>query len=180
MGRIVSVADLETTGFYQHKGDRIIEWCFQLYDYDSRALLRTFTERVNPLRDIPAGASKVHGIYIEDLANAPTWEQSAPKVAAILQKTDCMVCHNLGFDGPFMVAELMRIGQPVKNVQTYCTMENARWATGTGKIPKLSELAWSLGVDYDPAKAHAAEYDVSVTAQCLWKGIDAGYFHLPI
>ncbi len=59
-------------------------------------------------------------------------------------------------------------------------MKNGRWATANGKNPKLGELCWALQVDYDPALAHAAEYDVQKTAECLWRGVDAGLYKLPV
>jgi DNA polymerase-3 subunit epsilon len=177
---IITVADLETTGFKQEKGHRIIEFCGSMYDYATRTKLRTYTIRINPLRDIPADASRVHGIFLEDLHEAPTWEKVAGLVSGILAKSSVMVNHNVDFDAPFIGLELARVNAKVPDIQTFCTMKNARWATANGKNPKLGELAWALGVDYDPAKAHAAEYDVDVTAQCLWAGIDRGYFRLPV
>ena len=45
---------------------------------------------------------------------------------------------------------------------------------------RLSELCFALGVEYDPNAAHAADYDTEVLAQCLFAGIDRGFFKLPI
>ena len=177
---IICGADLETTGFKQEKGHRIVEFCAQLWDSDTRTLLRNFNLRVNPLRDIPADASRVHGIFLEDLHDAPTWEKAAPLVRGILSKAELLVCHNIGFDAPFMGLELVRAGLTPPDIQTFCTMENGRWATGNGKVPKLGELCWALEVDYRPEDAHAAEYDVQKMMECLWKGVDAGYYNLPI
>lgn len=36
-------------------------------------------------------------------------------------------------------------------------MENGRWATYDGKSPKLGELCFALGIEYDEGSAHAAE-----------------------
>lgn len=181
MTRIIATGcDLETTGFQASKGHRIVEICLSMWDVAARIKLRHWTFRVNPLRDIPAAASNVHKIYTEDLVDAPTWEKVAPAVNAVLQKTDLLVCHNVGFDGPFLGEELLRVGQRPPNVPTFCTMENARWATGTGKNPKLAELAWALKVPFDPNEAHAADYDVDAMMKCLWSGMDRGLFKLPI
>lgn len=180
MGKIAAVIDTETTGFRPDKGHRLVEFSASLYDLATRQKLRNYTIQINPLRDIPADASKVHGIYLEDLHDAPTWEKVAPFVSKLLHKTDLMVAHNLAFDAHFIGEELIRVGQPVPNIATFCTMENGRWATGTGKSPKLAELCWALNVDYDPAKAHRAEYDVDCTAAALFAGLDQGYFTLPI
>lgn len=175
----ICVVDLETTGFKSEKGHRIIEFCGQLWDVPSRTMLREVSTLVQPLRDIPAEASRVNGIFLEDLIAAPLWEKVAPVVNALLSKADCLVAHNLNFDGPFMGLELIRVGITPPDIQTYCTMQNGRWATANGKSPKLAELCWALNVPYDPALAHRASYDVTCTAQALWKGIDAGFYNLP-
>ena len=85
----------------------------------------------------------------------------------------------MGFDGPFIAAELNRIGVNVPDVHSFCTMENARWACPDGKLPRLGELCFAMGVDYDPAKAHAAEYDVQVMMDCYFKGLLRGFYQLP-
>jgi hypothetical protein len=58
-------------------------------------------------------------------------------------------------------------------------MENARWACPDGKLPRLGELFFALGVSYERAKAHAAEYDIEVTMACLFRGLDRGFYQLP-
>lgn len=176
---IITVADTETTGFRSDKGHRIIEFCAAMFDLESRQHLRTYTFRINPLRDIPADATRVHGIYLEDLVDAPTWEKTAPLVNKILTKTDLFVAHNCEFDATFIGEELLRVGIAPPDVPMFCTMKNGRWATPNGKNPKLGELCWALQVEYDPAKAHAAEYDVQKTAECLWRGLDARLYSLP-
>lgn len=180
MGPIICGIDTETTGFNPEKGDRIVEICMSLWDYSTRQKLRQWDFRINPLREIPAAASAVHGIYTQDLVDAPVWEKVAPAVNAVLRKSAVMVAHNASFDANFVGLELIRVGLRPPNIKTYCTMENARWATPTGKNPKLGEVCWALDVEYDHSKAHAAGYDVDVMMQCLWKGIDKGLYRLPI
>lgn len=181
MSRILATGlDLETTGFRADKGHRIVEVCLSMYDLALRQKIRHWAFRVNPLRDIPEAASKVHGIYTEDLREAPTWEKVAPAVNAVLAKSDLLIAHNIGFDGPFLGEELLRVGLTPPDTATFCTMENGRWATGTGKNPKLGELCWATKVEYDPAAAHAAEYDVDKMMAALFAGMDMGYFNLPV
>jgi DNA polymerase-3 subunit epsilon len=177
---IIAGCDTETTGFSAAKGDRIIEVSLGLWDFDTRAKLRDYTFRINPLRDIPEKATAVHGIRIEDLRDSPTWDKVAPAINAVLKKADLLVCHNVDFDAPFIGEELIRVGQVPPPITTFCTMKNGRWATSNGKNPKLGELCWALKVDYDPAQAHGAGYDVDVMMQCLWAGVDRGLFQLPL
>lgn len=180
MSAIIAGIDIETTGLEQEKGHRIIEICCSLYDLDARQKRLTWSKRINPHRSILADAERVHGISISDLANCPSWEETAPTVQAILKKCHIIVGHNGdSFDFPFIAAELVRVGLQPPNPKTFDTMVNARWATPFGKLPKLQELCFALGIEYDPAKAHAAEYDVDVMMSALWEGIDRGAFILP-
>jgi DNA polymerase-3 subunit epsilon len=66
---------------------------------------------------------------------------------------------------------------PVRPV--ICTMLNAPWATFNGKNPRLEELCFACGVDYDPALAHAAAFDVDVMMQCYWRGLKFGFYQEP-
>lgn len=179
---IIAGLDLETTGFNVDKGDRIIEVCFGLYQYEGGELthLKTINQRINPQRTIPVEAQKVHGISYEDVKEMPVWKDFAPTVAKILSKVDKLVIHNAGFDSPFLEGEMRNAGLPIEHrVPTFCTMENGRKLTFDGKLPSLKELCWALGVKYDPAAAHAADYDVHKMMECYKKGIKIGLFTSP-
>tara|TARA_B100002049_G_scaffold232199_1_gene210978 strand:- start:1502 stop:2065 length:564 start_codon:yes stop_codon:yes gene_type:complete len=171
--------DLETTGldFNDH---RIIEISLILYHWPSRRELLNFTRRIYPGRSIDPKAQAVHRIALEDLEGCPTFEQMAEQVNKILAKCNVLVAHNaMSFDVPFLAAELNRVKQPVPTHLSVVDTLDSRWATPDGKKPKLMELAFALGVDYDTEQAHAAEYDVRVMMECLFRGIDMGFFALP-
>lgn len=177
---ILTLLDTETTGVNQAKGDKIIEIALLNYDLDSRKLVDRFVERINPERPIDPSAQAVHGITSEMLVGCHKWEYVADEVHRYLSDSNLLVAHNFGFDGPFIAGELIRVGKSVPNTPSYCTMENGRWATFNGKSPKLSELCFALGVKYDTSAAHAADYDTEVLAECLFAGLDRGFFKLPI
>lgn len=172
--------DTETTGLDQADGHRIIEIALLTYDTDTRKLVDKYVQRIDPERAIAAAAQAVHGIAYSDLVGMPKWEAVAPIVSTRLAGTHLAVAHNMNFDGPFIGGELLRAGFKVPNMEIFCTMENGRWACADGKSPKLMELCFALGVEYDPAKAHAADYDVEVMMACLWRGMDRGFYTLPI
>lgn len=176
--RIIAL-DTETTGLEQEKGHRIIEICLLTYDYETQALVDKYVQRINPERAIDPAAQAVHGIAYTDLVSCPKWEDVAGDIAARLSTADFLVAHNMGFDGPFIAAELLRVGATPPNIASVCTMENARWACPDGKLPRLGELCFALGVDYDPAKAHGAEYDVTVMMDCFFRGLNRGFYQLP-
>lgn len=181
---IVGGLDIETTGLEQEKGHRIIEFATLLYLYDEATGVVTpkgkFVQRINPQRAIDPGAFAVHGISYEDVAYCPTLEEVAPKIVKVMSACDLIVAHNgNGFDLPFIAAELLRIGQPIPDVQVVDTMVQGRWATPMGKLPNLGEFCFATGVEYDKEKAHAAEYDVSVMMEGFFVALRKGFIQLP-
>jgi DNA polymerase-3 subunit epsilon len=176
---LIAGLDLETTGLDQSTGHRIIEVALLTYDLHTRTLVDRFVHRIDPERPIDPKAQAVHGITYAELAGQPKWDAVAPHVARRLAGCDYVIIHNRAFDEPFLSAELARVGLSFGPAGTMCTMEQGRWATMDGKSPKLMELAFALGIPYDPALAHAAEYDVHVMMQCFFQGLDRGFYQLP-
>jgi DNA polymerase-3 subunit epsilon len=178
--RIIGGFDTETTGLDQTKGHRIIEVALKLYDLDSREPIGKYVQRINPERSIDPDAQAVHGIKFEDLVGCPTWDAVGPKLSLLMSKCDYMVVHNgEGFDIPFVLLELIRIGAPLPVVRLIDTMLQGRWATPDGAIPNLQALCFACGVPYDKEAAHAAEYDVDQMMACFFSQFDRGFFQLP-
>lgn len=184
MTLIVTGCDLETTGIDAEKGAQIIEIGLAIYGtnngVDFKKLSKTFLRRCMPTVPIEKGAYNVHGISLDDLKGEKSWLEIAPTVSKILARTDVFVAHNVAFDAPFLVTELLRAEQPMPDLFTFCTMENGRTATALGKLPNLGELCWAFDVDYDADTAHAADYDIERTMQCFFKGLKAGRFNVPL
>lgn len=108
----------------------------------------------------------------------PTWETVAPIVCQILSRADLLIAHNGNeFDLPFIAKELKRVGLKMPEKPSIDTMLDGVWATSDGKKPKLGELAFACGIEYDPAKVHAASYKVDVMMRCFYKALDWGFFH---
>lgn len=171
--------DVETSGLEQEKGHKIIEIAFLTYDFNTQQLTDTWIQRFDPQRPIDAGAQATHGISYSDLVGEPTWEDTAEEISERMGAADLLVAHNSGFDLPFIGFELLRVGAKVPDVNSVCTMASGRWACPDGKYPKLSELAWALGIEFDPSKAHGAHYDVEIMMSCFFKGLKRGFYQLP-
>jgi DNA polymerase-3 subunit epsilon len=171
--------DTETTGLEQSKGHKIIEIAMLTYELETQELVDRFVMRFDPERSIDPGAQAAHGISYTELVGEPKWEDKAEEIAKRMSTADLLVAHNMGFDGPFLAAEFLRIGIEVPDVHSLCTMENARWACPDGKLPRLGELCFALNVPYDPAKAHGADYDTTVTMDCFFRGLARGFYQLP-
>lgn len=173
---LITGLDTETTGLSQVNGDKIIEVALLTYDWQSRELVDRYVQRIDPQRPIDPKAQAVHGISYEELVGQPVWDDVAEEIRSRMAKSDLLIAHNMGFDGPFLAGEIARVGLRVPTTPSFCTMENGRWACFDGKLPKLMELCEALGVHYDPEAAHAADYDVEVMMQAFWKSCDRGFF----
>lgn len=169
--------DTETTGLLS-PDHRIIEVYISLWK--NRKKVWAYDQRIDPQRSISAEAQRVHKISASDLIGMPTWDTVGPSVYEILGRADFYVWHNGDeFDGPFIKQELKRIGLVMPERPSVDTMVHGVWATPDGKKPRLSELCFSCGVDYDASLAHAASYDVDVMGDCFHRGLDWGFFNLP-
>lgn len=176
--RIIGL-DTETTGLEQERGHRIIEIAMLTYELETQTLVDRYVMRFDPERSIDPGAEAAHGISYSELIGEPKWVDHAEEVAKRMSTADLLIAHNMGFDGPFLAAEFLRLGIEVPDVHSLCTMENARWACPDGKLPRLGELCFALNVPYDPAKAHGAQYDVEVMMACFFRGFSRGFYRLP-
>lgn len=170
--------DTETTGLCEPE-HRIIEVYIDLIHVESRKKLFSFNKRINPKRSIVAEAQRVHGISYNDVMNEPDWETIGPKVHQVISKSDMIVAHNAAFDVEFLNMEFKRIGLAPLTQHVFCTMENGVWAAPTGKKPSLQELCFACEIPYDPALAHAADYDVDRMNECFFRGLDWGFYKLP-
>ncbi|TSP14026.1 3'-5' exonuclease [Cupriavidus campinensis] len=177
----IGVLDTETTGLDPFDGHKIIELALFSYELSTRTMFDRYVQRIDPERSIAADAQRVHGISYEELFGMPKFRDIAPTVHAKLSELDLLICHNAGFDVPFVGVELVAAGLVLPpGLQAFCTMEQGRFACFDGKLPKLQELCFAFGIDYDPAAAHAADYDVIKTADCFFRGVERGFYQLPV
>lgn len=174
---IIAGLDIETTGLLT-PDHRIIEIYIGLWKDEKR--IWQYEQRIDPERGISADSQRVHGISINDLFGQPKWKAVAPMVQKILSRADLLVAHNGNeFDLPFIAKELKRVGLEIPEKPSVDTMLEGVWATSDGKKPRLGELAFACGIDYDRSKAHAAYYDVEVMMKCFFKALKWGFYKLP-
>lgn len=177
---ILTGLDLETTGIDHAKGERVIEISMVKVNTENWELAwSTYDSRCNPRRHIQPGATAVHHITDDMLEDEPYFEDIADDILKFIEGTDVLVAHNMDFDGPFLARELDRISKDVEgSPRLFCTMQNGRWATASGKLPNLGELCFACGILYDPEEAHAASYDTDRMMQCLKVGLAQGCYVL--
>ncbi|MBK9320829.1 MAG: 3'-5' exonuclease [Bacteroidetes bacterium] len=149
--------DLETTGITVG-ADRIVEISIlKLMPDGSKPVL---TKRVNPEIPIPAGASKVHGIYDQDVAHEPTFKQLAPEISAFIGNADLAGYNSNKFDIPMLVDEFLR-------VDIHFDMKGRRMVDVQNIFHKMEQrtlaAAYKFYCQKEIENAHSAEADIIAT-----------------
>ncbi len=107
--RPVIFFDIEATGT-DPASDRIVELSIVRVGPPPMWIEAPRTWRINPQTRIPAEASEIHGIYNDDLADAPNFGAVANEVAALFEGAD-LAGFSIGrFDVRILAAELLRVG----------------------------------------------------------------------
>jgi DNA polymerase III subunit epsilon len=172
------VLDTETTGLAPEDGHRIIEVaCLELSG--RRATGRHFHRYVNPERAIDLGATQVHGLTLEDLADKPRFADIADELLEFLDGGELLI-HNAPFDVAFLDAELARIGRP--RLGSVCrvtdTLAMAR-ELHPGKKNSLDALCERYTVDHSRRTLHGALLDAQLLAD-VWIAMTRGQETLDI
>ena len=98
------VLDTETTGLNARLGDRVIEiGCVEILN--RRITEHTFHRYVDPEREIEEGASRIHGLTREALAEKPRFAEIAREFADYVHGAELLI-HNADFDTEFLDREL--------------------------------------------------------------------------
>ena len=97
--------DLETTGINVVK-DRIVE--IAMLKVMPNGEQESYVKKVNPLISIPEESSMIHGIYQEDIKDAPTFKSLAKNLAKWLEGCDLAGFNIIRFDVPMLVEEFLR------------------------------------------------------------------------
>ena len=172
------VLDTETTGLVPEEGHRIIEVaCLELHG--RRPTGRHFHRYVNPERDIDIGATQVHGLTAEDLADKPRFAEIVDELLEFLEGSELLI-HNAAFDVGFLNAELNRLGKPrLETVcSVACTLAMAR-EIHPGKRNSLDALCERYAVDNARRTLHGALLDAQLLAD-VWLAMTRGQDALDI
>ncbi|GJM30247.1 MAG: DNA polymerase III subunit epsilon [Cyclobacteriaceae bacterium] len=102
----LAVFDLETTGT-DIVEDRIIE--ISIAKLLPNRSVETKTMLINPEIPIPRASSLIHGIYDEDVKDAPTFKQVAKDLKKFFDGCDLGGFSIIKFDVPILVEEFLRV-----------------------------------------------------------------------
>ncbi|MGN7872590.1 DNA polymerase III subunit epsilon [Roseateles sp. 22389] len=157
--------DTETTGLNPESGDRVVD--IGLVEMVNRQLTgRHLHFYLNPERDMPEEAFRVHGLSSEFLADKPKFAQIVDEFLAFIEGAE-LVAHNAAFDVGFINAELKRCGRPplhecVDNVLDTLLMARDMFP---GKANSLDALCRRLEVDNSNRGLHGAVKDAELLAE---------------
>ena len=166
------VLDTETTGLEPTEGHRIIELaCLELSG--RRATGRHFHRFLNPERHVDIGATQVHGLTAEDLADKPRFADIADEFLEFVDGAELLI-HNAPFDVAFLDSELTRIGRPrLENVcRVSDTLMMAR-EMHPGQKNSLDALCARYSVDHSRRTLHGALLDAQLLAD-VWIAMTRG------
>ncbi len=155
--------DTETTGLDPQSGDRVIEVaCLELVRELPTG--RVFHALIDPDRDIPADATRVHGITRADLAGKPRFADIADSLLDFIQDAP-LVAHNAPFDFGFLDAEFARLGlPPLARERMIDTLALAK-ARFPGLPNSLDALCRRFAIDLSERTSHNALLDCRLLAE---------------
>jgi DNA polymerase-3 subunit epsilon len=157
------VFDTETTGLSFSGGDRLVEiGCVELVNRVTTG--RTFHAYVNPERDMPVEAFRVHGLSAVFLSDKPLFHDVVEDLLDFIGDSP-MVAHNAGFDFSFLNGELTRCGRPICATERMIdTLVIAR-TRHPGAKHTLDALCSRYGIDLSARTLHGALLDAQLLAQ---------------
>jgi len=157
------VLDTETTGIEVSEGHRIIE----IAAIELVNLLPTgrhFHTLLNPERDIPADATRIHGMGNIHVEHAPRFAEQVDAWLDFMADAP-IIAHNAAFDFGHLDAELKRIGRPVlPRARMVCSLELAK-RRFPGMPNSLDALCRRYAIDLSARTTHNALLDVRLLAQ---------------
>ena len=158
------VLDTETTGFEPHLGHRLVELAaLEIEDFIPTG--RSFHVYIDPERDMPPDAERVHGLSSAFLAGKPKFADAEVSAAFIEFVADApIIAHNADFDRAFVNHELAAIGRPI--------LPEARWidtlAMARKRFPgmhnSLDALCKRFKISLSEREKHGALIDARLLA----------------
>jgi DNA polymerase III subunit epsilon len=157
------VLDTETTGLNPAEGHRVLE--IGAVEIFNQALTgRVFHRLINPERDVPPDAARVHGHTASLLKDKPVFAAVVDEFLAFVGDAR-LVIHNAEFDIRFLNAELGRLGrEPIGMDRVVDTLTLAR-RKHPGQPNSLDALCDRYRIDRSRRVRHGALLDVEILVE---------------
>ena len=163
--------DTETTGLSFKDGHRIVEIaCIETQDLIPTN--RVFHKLINPQRDVPEEAFKIHGYSQEFLLKKETFDQISEEFLNFINGKKIII-HNANFDVSFLNGELSKIGKTkIDKINIIDSLEIAR-----NKFPGVSNsldaLCKKFNIDLSKRLQHNALLDCELLREVYINLLDA-------
>lgn len=155
-----AIIDLETSGF-NPPGSKILEIAVLKIDKDGNEIDR-FETLIDP-EDGNVGRTDIHGIDIQMLRGAPTFEQVSGRILEIIQDS-IVVAHNARFEENFLAFQLNEAGHDLDLIPALDTLWLAR---NTIDLPNYKLDTVVNGFNAQILDAHTALGDVIAVSKIL-------------
>ena len=157
------VFDTETTGLDPSDGHRVVE----IGAVEISNLIptgRVFHVYINPQRDMPEEAFRVHGLSSDFLNSQKTFSEIAAQFIDFIEDSP-LVAHKAEFDVRFLIAEFSLLSHPpLENARIIDTLAMAR-RLNPGSPASLDALCQRFGIDSSRREKHGALLDAGLLAE---------------
>jgi len=155
-----TIIDLETSGF-NPPGSKILEIAVLKIDKDGNEIDR-FETLIDP-EDGKVGRTDIHGIHIQMLRGAPTFDEVSGRILELIQDS-IIVAHNARFEENFLVFELNEAGHDLDLIPALDTLWLAR---NTIELPNYKLETVVNGFNGRLVDSHTALGDVISVSKIL-------------
>ena len=157
------VLDTETTGLDPYSGHKLVSiGCVELENHMPTG--KTYYRLINPERDVPEDAAKIHGLTNEILDKEPPFRDIADEFLAFIGDSP-LVIHNAEFDMKFLNAELTWIKRPVIPMDRAIDTLLIAKRKFPGSRVNLDELCRRFGIDNTKRTKHGALLDSELLSE---------------
>ena len=163
--------DIETTGLSFKDNHKIVEIaCIETNELIPTK--RIFHKIINPERNVPDEAFKIHGFSTDFLKDKPTFKQIADDFISFIGGND-LIIHNATFDIPFINYELKLLKKNIINKNKIIdTLELSR-SKYPGMSNSLDALCKRFNVDLSRRIKHNAVLDCELLREVYIYLLDA-------
>jgi DNA polymerase III subunit epsilon len=155
--------DTETTGLEPHLGHRLIEIAALELDNDLPTG-QYFHRVIDPERDIPADASRIHGFTNADVQGKPRFADVVEDLLAFMGDGK-LIAHNAAFDFGFLNAELALLGLPPLPMERMVDTLALAKQRFPGMPNSLDALCRRFAIDLSARTTHNALLDCKLLAE---------------
>jgi DNA polymerase-3 subunit epsilon len=126
-------------------------------------------KKINPEIPIPLETSLIHGIYDEDIKDAPTFGNAAAELANFIGDADLAGYNSNKFDIPMLLEEFLRVGINLD-------MSDRKFVDVQNIFHQMEQrtlkAAYKFYCQKDIVNAHTAEADIRATYEVLLAQLD--------